>query len=424
MSEQDFELYLKLLSRCLALTSHQREQIADELRDHLEERLDELARAGLPREKAVVQALDEFGDAAVLAAHFTTIAHLKRRRFLMRLSLGSVVALAAGLLIAFAFWPENRAVRLPAPVFADNKSKAPAPVHVPRAAARRPVGASAATSPVQEHPLSSDVGQQPRIEAALEQVTDFNIDPQPLKDAFDFIAQRYQIPMLLDRKALEDASIDTTAEVRLPYAGLKLRQVLTLLLDQLGQPMGFDIRDGVLWVSTREKVEDRRFVVVYDCRDLVNLRPIMPVEAGRRRVQGMSQPHAAGMMGGMGGGGMSGGGMFDVPPASAEKGKEAEVAAGKKAPGKSPEPAATECDEPVSPLIRVIKYAGGEAAWGSESEGGGQVTELGGLLVVNQSANVHEEIKRILSDLRHIRKDGAFANLEKEHIGASPTSSH
>ena len=55
MSEQDFELYLKLLSRCLALTSRQREQIADELRDHLEERLDELARAGLPREKAVVQ---------------------------------------------------------------------------------------------------------------------------------------------------------------------------------------------------------------------------------------------------------------------------------------------------------------------------------------------------------------------------------
>jgi hypothetical protein len=423
MSEQDFELYLKLLSRCLALTSRQREQIADELRDHLEERLDELARAGLPREKAVVQALDEFGDAAVLAAHFTTIARLKRRRFLMRLSFGSAVALAAGLLIAFAFWPENRAVRGPASVLADNKPKHPATANKPLAPAR-----VTTSSDVVQHPLSSDVGQQPRIEEALDQTTDFTIDPQPLKDAVDFIAQRFQIPILLDRKALEDASVDTSTEVRLPYAGLKLRQMLTLLLDQMGQPMGFDIRDGVLWFSTRERVEERRFVVVYDCRDLVNLRPIMPVEAGRR-VQGMTQPHAAGMMGGMGGGGMggggTGGGMFDVTPASAEKGKEAEPAAAKKAPGKSPRPAATECDEPVSPLIRVIKYAGAEAAWGGDSEGGGgQVTELGGLLVVNQSANVHEEIKRILADLRRIRRDGAFANLEKEHMGASPTSSH
>jgi len=415
MSEQDFELYLKLLSRCLALTSHQREQIADELRDHLEERLDELARAGLPREKAVVQALDEFGDAAVLAAHFTTIARLKRRRFLMRLSFGSAAALAAGLLIAFAFSPDNRAVRGPAAVMAENKPKHPATANKPRAPAR------ATPSPdVVQHPLSSDVGQQPRIEEALNQATDFNIDPEPLKDAVDFIAQRYQIPILLDRKSLEDAGVDTSTEVKLPFAGLKLRQMLTLLLDQVGQPMGFDIRDGVLWVSTRERVEERRFVVVYDCRDLINLRPIMPVEAGRRRGQGMPQPPTAGMTGG---GGM-GGGMFDVTPASAEKGKEAEAAAAKKAPGKSPEPATTECDEPVSPLIRIIKYAGTEAAWGGDSEGGGHVTELGGLLVVNQSANVHEEIKRILADLRRIRKDGAFANVEKEHSGASATSSH
>ena len=83
----------------------------------------------------------------------------------------------------------------------------------------------------------------------------------------------------------------------------------------------------------------------------------------------------------------------------------------------------TACDESVSPLIRVIKYAGGEEAW-DESEGGGQISELGGLLVVNQNANVHEKIKRILADLRRIRKDGAFANLEKEHFGAPATSSH
>src|SRR5580692_6920989 len=123
MSEQEFELYLKLLAKCLRLTSGQREQIADELRDHLEERLEELAREGMPREKAVVQALDEFGDAAVLAARFATIARLKRRRFLMRVSLGSAACLAAVMWVVSAFWPQNQAVQGLAPLVAQDKPK-------------------------------------------------------------------------------------------------------------------------------------------------------------------------------------------------------------------------------------------------------------------------------------------------------------
>ena len=141
MSEQEFELYLKLLSRCLNLTPGQREQIADELRDHLEQRLEELAQAGVPREKAVVQALDEFGDAAVLAGNFATVARLKRRRFLMRLSLGSVGALTAALLIAFAFWPENRAVRGHERIVAQEK-----PIPAPPAA-QKPGEPNASPSP-------------------------------------------------------------------------------------------------------------------------------------------------------------------------------------------------------------------------------------------------------------------------------------
>ncbi|HEY1602855.1 MAG TPA: efflux RND transporter periplasmic adaptor subunit [Pirellulales bacterium] len=113
MSEQEFELYLKLLARCLRLTPGQRDQIADELRDHLQERLEELVRSGLSRDQAVVQALDEFGDASVLAAHFTTIAQWRRRKLFMRLSLGSVAALTIVLFGAMAFWPDNATVQGP-----------------------------------------------------------------------------------------------------------------------------------------------------------------------------------------------------------------------------------------------------------------------------------------------------------------------
>ncbi len=125
MSEQEFELYLKLLSRCLGLTAAQREQIADELRDHLEERLEELVREGVPRDLAVIQAIDEFGDASVLAAHFTTIARMRRRRLVMRLSLGSVATLAAGLFVALALWPEGHALEGPARVVGETAEQAP-----------------------------------------------------------------------------------------------------------------------------------------------------------------------------------------------------------------------------------------------------------------------------------------------------------
>ncbi len=42
MGEQEFERYLALLSGMLRLSRGQRESIASELRDHLEERLAEL----------------------------------------------------------------------------------------------------------------------------------------------------------------------------------------------------------------------------------------------------------------------------------------------------------------------------------------------------------------------------------------------
>ena len=42
---------------------------------------------------------------------------------------------------------------------------------------------------------------QRRISEALDQTVEFDIDPEPLKDAIDFIAQRYQIPIILDAKA-------------------------------------------------------------------------------------------------------------------------------------------------------------------------------------------------------------------------------
>lgn len=422
MSEQEFELYLKLLSRCLGLTSAQRAQISDELRDHLEARLEELAGAGVPREQAVLQALDEFGDAAALAGHFTTIARLKRRRFLMRLSLGSVVLLAAAVLVAIAFWPENHAVQGPPHVFADNKPQSksdtkkpmifPPGRSAPAARDHNAQRAKAEAHIADEHPLSSDVGQHPKIEDALEQKVDFTIEPQPLKDALDFIAQRYQIPILLDAKTLEDASVDTSAEVKLPYAGMKLRNLLNLLLQQGSQPLSYAIEDGVLRISTVERIRQHTYVVVYDCRDLIHMKSMYPAISTTPHSRTTQSAVAA-----------EGGGMFATAPESANTARQFGGAAGP-AKNKKDEHTAKKspCLQDEIPLIRVIKYAVDPDDWVEEEGSGPRITEIGGLLVVNQNAMVHEQIKRILADLRRMRKEGAFAAFDNSHSAPASTS--
>ena len=230
-----------------------------------------------------------------------------------------------------------------------------------------------------------------------------------MKDAIEFISQRYQIPILFDVKTLEDAGVDMTVEVKMPVTSIKLRQILTLLLRQLPQPLGFDIQDGVLQISTVQKINEHRFVVVYDCRDLIHLRPMMPDTSAGRTTPASSGP--------------GGGGMFQVAPTPAEKPKDSDRSDPSKASEKKAEPAKTSCAEPDSPLIRVIRYAGDADDWQEDEYGSGpKITELGGLIVVKQNPMVHEQIKRILADLRRMKTEGAFATRDKDHA-AAPTAS-
>src|SRR5947207_5770846 len=109
MSDHEFDNYLALLSRLLRLSSMQRDQISDELRAHLDDRLEELTARGVSHEAAVRQALEEFGDAAGLAGQFVAISWNRKRRWLVRLTTFSVAAtllLAAGIAI---FWPGRNA---------------------------------------------------------------------------------------------------------------------------------------------------------------------------------------------------------------------------------------------------------------------------------------------------------------------------
>jgi hypothetical protein len=78
------------------------------------------------------------------------------------------------------------------------------------------------------------------IRQALEQPVDFNIQPQSLKDALDFVAARYQIKVVIDR------AVASKIEVNGSFPGIKLRSLLSILLEQLPKPAGFKIEDDAL----------------------------------------------------------------------------------------------------------------------------------------------------------------------------------
>jgi beta-lactamase regulating signal transducer with metallopeptidase domain len=79
-----------------------------------------------------------------------------------------------------------------------------------------------------------------RIREALEQAVDFNIESQDLKDALDFVAARYQIKVVIDR------AVVAKTEVKGAFPGIKLRSLLSILLEELPKPVGFKIEDDVL----------------------------------------------------------------------------------------------------------------------------------------------------------------------------------
>jgi hypothetical protein len=408
--KREGESAVQTLARRLRLTEDQCVPFVRQVHKHLDECLRVIPESDVRREWAISQAVDTFCDAASLAAYLAALAPRKSRRFLMRLPLRSVALLAVVLAVSFAFWPDVRALKAPAALFAQDKplrkyERGTTPAASPHSPNHPAARMTPAPSAAPEHPLSSDVGQHPRIEAALDSLVEFTIDPQPLKEAIDFIAQRYHIPILLDAKSLEDASIDTSTEVKLPYSGMKLRNMLKLLLEQLPQPLGFEIQDGVLSITTIEKINEHRYVVIYDCRDLIHLRSHYPAAD-----PGMAANEPASSA-------------LSVPSGPPEIARQfGGGGAGKAHNKKQPQPEKKSSAASKPPLIRVIQYAGDPDDWKQEEGEGPRITEIGGLLVVNQSAIVQEKIKRILADLRRMRKDGAFAAYDKGPCDQSTTA--
>ncbi len=164
------------------------------------------------------------------------------------------------------------------------------------------------------------------ISEALDQSVDFDVQPQSLKDALDFIAARYQIPIVTDTKALEDANVDLSTEVKGNFPGVKLRNLFKLLLEQMSSPITYVIEDEVLKITTVDKASEKLSIRMYPVGDLILGPQQLQALAGGGGAAGQRGGGGGsgggfggggggfgGGGGGFGGGGFGGGGMFSIP---------------------------------------------------------------------------------------------------------------
>ena len=93
----------------------------------------------------------------------------------------------------------------------------------------------------------ADPGES-RIHAALDQNTDIEFVETPLKDAIDFLAEKHEIPIVLNAKNLEEARVNIDTPVTKRLKGLTLRSTLNLLLDEL--ELTYAVQNGVLIITT------------------------------------------------------------------------------------------------------------------------------------------------------------------------------
>lgn len=392
MTNNEFDNYLTLVGKLLRLRGKQREQIAGELRSHLEERLDELLSQGVPRERAVTMALEEFGDAAVLAADFVSLSRNRKRRWLMRamtFSVAAMVLLAAGIAI---FWPSRNAAPGVATAVAQDPAATPTEADP--------------ESPVTKSPATDELTVEDKLNARIN--TDFV--ETSLSDVFSVLSEQADIQFYVKAKKLEEAGVALDVAITRSFKQIRLSTFLDLILDEL--ELTYVIKDDLVLITTPEDAESKLEIRVYDCRDLLALSSQSGNAALRNKAEAISPTTCVpalpasripiigtptvpppqtrfpdSIMPQFGGAGLA--------PGVEAGGSKSKGQLG----GSMEEPVHDELRRDYDSLIELITTNVDPHTW-DDIGGPGTISAYHGLIVVTQTPQTHQKVERVLDMLR------------------------
>lgn len=252
MGDQEFERYLALLAGMLKLSRRQKESIASELRDHLEERLAELKESGVDDDQAVREALEEFGDIASLANEFAGIQGSLRRRSIMRFTVGmGAVGIAAVFLLIF--WPATPMVR--------------------EAGAQAPAKDAASVSPPPVVAADSEDAEDAEVYLALSKPVTLQAKDEPFQSVVERLVKQLGIPIDYDA-AVRDEGLDPERRVTLNLKNVPGETALQLLLEPVS--LTYSVQDGGIEAlgPSSTPASTTRFYPVADLLEKQQLPPV------------------------------------------------------------------------------------------------------------------------------------------------------
>lgn len=118
------------------------------------------------------------------------------------------------------------------------------------------VASSTIAEPWTSHRSGTD--SEVKLLGALSRRVKLSLDESSITDALAIIGEDQAIPILMDRRAMEEINVDPDSEyVSLRVRDISLRSAMSLMLDQVG--LTYAIKNEVLMVTTPDRARDLRF---------------------------------------------------------------------------------------------------------------------------------------------------------------------
>lgn len=427
MSNEEFENYLKLIGKLLQLSKKQQSLIGIELRDHLQSRTADLMEAGMSQQAALSQALEEFGDATVMAQNFQFVSSMKRKRWMMRFATLSIAGLFVAVVMVMSLWPENARFGAPDRLAAGNFDQDD---EVLQESIDPPVGAM---NRVEPDGFAEIRRLNEHIESALRKNADVMYEEADWEEVSRDLSERFGFNIITDTTAIDDG-LGEGETISIYLRGLPLEVCLSDMLVRKNST--FIVRDGSLRVILLDNADDDEFMVtkIFDCRDIIErldltastsdfnafAREVLMTETSFLMSQKLHSQKLQERPKTTGGGGGMGGGMFQISdPAGVGTQDESEPSSGAGAPSTDEVNKAgkTEDSSGLSPrnvawisavkkemtkewmLTHLVKSFNSPHTWVEEG-GNGEMRVVNGFLVVLHSRATQRKIGLFLDSLR------------------------
>ncbi len=257
------------------------------------------------------------------------------------------------------------------------------------------------------------------IEVKLDRPVSLDFVQTPLSEAVEGVRALTGLPVSWDTDSISKAGISTVMPVSERIGSISARNALNIILDNA--KLSYVIEFDTVRITTREKVKGRLYTKVYAVADLVTPIPnfAMPdyadfgkminknaFNSGNVVMPGLTSPAGpANVRGGLGGGNPVSGSQASMPGIAGgqvignEKGtlqnEQLFGSAGYASAGVTRE-------EQLMKLIRSLVHPN---SWDGAAGGNGKIEyfDIGHALVVNQTANVIQEIDDLLRSLRQLQ---------------------